>query len=263
METLESIEKRRSVRNFNDLPVEWEKVGNMLRAAQLAPTSGNIQDWKVVVVTDKTKRAAIANAALKQHWIAKAPVIIIVYAEPSQNQRMYGLRGEKLYTIQNSAAVVQNIMLAAIDQGLASCWVGAFDETMVNSVLGAPDSVRPQAIIPVGYSDEKPNMPKRHRLVDMVYINSWKGKIVNIDLLFDDFSDVMRKKILEAKEAVAEKGPTLGKSMAEQGKSKLKQIHEKIKDHFESKKRKKDKELEQELGGEEEVLEDTEKVDEE
>jgi nitroreductase len=263
METLESIEKRRSIRNFSDLPVEWEKVGNILRAAQLAPTSGNIQDWKIVVVTDKTKRTAIANAALKQHWIAKAPVIILVYAEPTQNQRMYGLRGEKLYTIQNSAAAVENILLAATDQGLASCWVGAFDESMLNSVIGAPESVRPQAIIPIGYSDDKPTMPKRHRLVDIVYINSWKGKIVNVDLLFDDFSNVFRKKLMEAKMAATEKGPTLGKSMAEQGKSKLKKIHEKIKDHFESKKRKKDKELEKELGGEEEVLEDTEKIDEE
>jgi nitroreductase len=262
METFECIEKRRSTRNFNDLPVEWEKVGNILRAAQLAPSSGNIQDWKTVVVTDKTKRAAIANAALKQHWIAKAPVIIIVYSEPKQNQRMYGLRGEKLYTIQNSAAVVQNMLLAATDQGLASCWVGAFDESMVNSVLGAPESARPQAIIPIGYSDEKPNMPKRHKLVDMTYINSWRGKIVNVDLLFDDFSEVMRKKITEAKEAAAEKGPTLGKSMTEGGVSKIKQIHEKIKDHFEKRKRKKDKELEEELGGEEEVLEDTEKFEE-
>jgi len=70
METLEAIENRRAVRNFLDTPVEWEKVGNILRAAQLAPSSGNIQDWKFVVVTDKTKRAAVANAALKQHWIA-------------------------------------------------------------------------------------------------------------------------------------------------------------------------------------------------
>jgi nitroreductase len=261
METFESIENRRSVRNFNDLPVEWEKVGNILRAAQLAPSSGNVQDVKYVVVTDKTKRAAIANAALKQHWIAKAPVIIIVYSEPKPTQRFYGLRGEKLYTIQNSAAATENMLLAATDQGLASCWVGAFDEKMVNDVLGAPDSARPQAIIPIGYSDEEPTMPKRYRLVDLVYINSWKGKIVNIDLLFDDFSEVIKKKIQEAKEAIAEKGPTVGMEIAGKGKEGIKKVHEKIKDKFTSRKKKKEKELDKELGDEEEVLEDTESLD--
>ncbi|MBW2972203.1 nitroreductase family protein [Candidatus Woesearchaeota archaeon] len=261
METFETIEKRRSIRNFNDLPVEWEKVGNILRAAQLAPTSGNVQDFKFVVVTDKTKRAALANAALKQHWIAKAPVIIIVYSEPKPTQRFYGLRGEKLYTIQNSAAAAENILLAATDQGLASCWVGAFDETMVNSVIGAPDSVRPQAIIPIGYSDDEPDTPKRHRLVDLVYINSWRGKIVNIDLLFDDFSDVLKKKLVEAKEAAVEKGPTVGVEIAEKGKAGLKKLHEKIKEKIDSRKKKKDKEFDEEIGGEEEVLDETDNLD--
>lgn len=257
METLECIEKRRSVRKFSNLPVEWEKVGNILRAAQLAPTSGNVQDFKIVVVTDKTKRAALANAALKQHWIAQAPVIIIVYAEPKPTQRFYGLRGEKLYTIQNSAAVTQNILLAATDQGLASCWVGAFDENMVNSITGAPNTVRPQAMIPIGYSDHTPEMPKRNRLVDMVYINSWRGKLVNIDLLFDDYSEVMRKKLAEAKAAAIEKGPAVGKGLATKGKEGLQAIHEKIKAHMDKRRKKKEKEIEKELGGEEEVLEDT------
>ncbi len=258
METFESIEKRRSVRKFNDLPVEWEKVGNILRAAQLAPSSGNVQDCRFIVVTDKTKRAALANAALKQHWIAQAPVIMIVYSEPKPTQRFYGLRGEKLYTIQNSAAAAENIILAATDQGLSTCWVGAFDESMVNSVIGAPDSVRPQVIIPIGYSDDEPNIPKRYDMVDVVYINSWKGKIVNVDLVMDDFSEVIRKKVEEAKEAVVDKGPTVGIAIADKGKEGIKKLHERIKDKLENRKKKKEKEMDKEIGGEEEVLEDTE-----
>jgi nitroreductase len=258
METFEAIEKRRSTRDFSDLPVEWEKVGNILRAGQLAPSSGNVQDYKFVVVTDRTKRAAVANSALKQHWIAKAPVIIVVYSEPKPTQRFYGLRGEKLYAVQNSAAAIENMLLAATDQGLASCWVGAFDENMLNATLGAPNTVRPQAIIPIGYSDSKLEIPRRHRLVDMVYINSWKSKLVNVDLLFDDFGEVLRKKLKEAKDVAAEKGPLVAKSLATKGKEKIKEIHEKIKDHMEARRKKKEKELEKELGGEEEVLEDTE-----
>ncbi|MFC1741368.1 nitroreductase family protein [Nanoarchaeota archaeon] len=258
METLEAIEKRRSVRDFSDLPIEWEKIGNILRAAQLAPSSGNVQDCKFVVVTDRTKRAALANAALKQHWIAKAPVLILVYSEPKGTKRFYGLRGEKLYTIQNSAAAVENILLAATDQGLASCWVGAFDENMVNTILGAPNDARPQAMIPIGYSDSVPGVPRKHKLVDLTYINSWKGKIVNIDLLFDDYSEAMRKKILEAKEVVVEKGPVLAAGILQKGKEKIKQAHEKVKEKMDERKKKKAKALEKELGGEEEVLDDVE-----
>ena len=257
METFESIEKRRSVRKFDDIPVEWEKIGNILRAAQLAPSSGNVQDFKFVVVTDKTKRAALANAALKQHWIAKAPVIIVIYSEPKLTQRFYGLRGEKLYTIQNSAAAAENMLLAATDQGLASCWVGAFDENMVNRVLGAPTTARPQVMIPIGYSSEEPTTPKRHKLVDLTYINSWGGKLVNVDLLFDDFSEVIKKKLTEAKETAEDKAPTIGRKIAQSSKEKVKKLHEKIKERIAERKRQKEKKLEEELGGEEEILEDT------
>jgi nitroreductase len=261
METFECIEKRRTVRNYLDTPVEWEKVGNILRAAQLAPSSGNVQDWKFVVITDKTKRAAMANAALKQSWLAKAPVIIVVYAEPIQTKRFYGLRGEKLYAIQNSAAAVENMLLAATDQGLASAWVGAFDENMVNNVTGAPQTVRPQAILAIGYSDQEPKLPQRYHLVDMTYINSWGGKIVNVDLAFDDFSDALKKKLVEVKEAALEKGPVLGQTLAEKGKAHLIKMKEKWEEKKSEKEKKKAKEFAKEFGDEEDILDDSEELD--
>ncbi|NQU78217.1 nitroreductase family protein [Candidatus Woesearchaeota archaeon] len=258
METLECIENRRSARKFKNTSVEWEKIGNILRAGQLAPSSGNVQDFKFVVVTDKTKRSALANSALKQHWIASAPVIIVVYSEPKITQRSYGIRGDKLYAIQNSAAAAQNILLAATDEGLGSCWVGAFDENMVNSVLGAPDNARPQVLIPIGYIENDIPIPRKNRMVDMVYINNWGGKIVNPDLAMDDFSEVMRKKIMEAKEIIKEKAPTIGRDIAYKGKEGVKKIHDKVKEKFEERKKRKEKEFEKDLSSEEEVLEDSE-----
>lgn len=247
METLDCIEKRRSIRNYNDTPVEWEKVGNILRAGQLAPSSGNVQDWKFIAVTDKTKRAALANASLKQHWVAKAPVIIVVYSDPKPTQRFYGLRGEKLYTIQNCAAAIENMLLAATDQGLASCWIGAFDEEMVSRVLGAPNGVRPQALIPIGYTDEDPEEVRRDRLVDIVYINSWGGKIVNFDLLMDDFSEVAKNKIKEAAEAVSETAPSIGEKIISKSKEHITNVHGKIKSHLEKRRKKKEEQFEKDF----------------
>ena len=258
METFECIEKRRSVRTFLDSPVEWEKIGNILRAAQLAPSAGNVQDVRVVVVADKGKREKIADACMKQSWIGSAPIILVVYSDPKETKRFFGLRGEKLYTIQNAACAAQNIMLAATEQGLGSCWVGAFDEFMLNTVLGAPDSVRPQVIIPVGYSEDEREIPKKFELGDTTFINSWGGKVVNFDICIDDFSDAVKRKIIEAKEAIQTKGPVLGQKLFEKGKEKFKEVHNKIKDRAEEKQKQKEKALEKELGEEEAVLDDTE-----
>jgi hypothetical protein len=113
-------------------------------------------------------------------------------------------------------------------------------------------------ILPIGYSDETPNMPRRQRPYDVVGINSYDAKVVNLDMFFDDYSEAMRKKIFEAKEALTEKGPLIGKKIAEKGKEKIKGLQEMLKDRMEARRKKKEKALEKELGGEEEVLEDTE-----
>jgi len=257
METFECIEKRRSIRSFSDTPLEWEKVGNILRAAQLAPSAGNAQDVRIVVVTDKDIRDKIAESCMKQFWIATAPVILIVYSDPRHTKRLFGLRGDKLYSIQNSSATIQNILLAATDLGLASCWVGAFDENMLNTVLGAPSIVRPQAVIPIGYSDESPDIPKKYEIADTTFINGWGSKIVNIDLVFDDFSDALKKKVIQAKELAEKEGPKFGKNLIEKSKKSITKIQEKIRDKAEERKKQREKALEKELGEEEAVLEDT------
>ena len=257
METFECIEKRKSIRKFLDTPVEWEKIGNILRAGQQAPNSGNLQDYKFVVVSDKKKIKEIAEAALQQYWIATAPIIIVVYTQPIPTTRMYGLRGEKLYSIQNSASAIENMLLAATDQKLGSCWVGAFDENRLNEILGSPDNARPQSIIPIGYPAENPKKPDRHPIVDVVYINSWKGKLVNIDLVFDDWSEVVKKKILQAKEVLEAESVKAGESILSKGKEKAKELHENLKKQVEARKKRKDREFLKKYGDdEEEILED-------
>lgn len=256
METFECIEKRRSVRKYMDSPIEWEKICNIIHSAQLAPSSGNVQDVRFVVVTDKKKRVSLANASLKQHWMAQAPVIIVVYAVPKLNARYYGLRGEKLYSIQNSSAAAENLLLAATDEGLASCWVGAFDEQMVNNVLGAPGDARPQVMVTLGYSDEEPKLPRRERLIDVVYLNGYGSKIVNPDLLFDNYGEAVKKKIIAAKNKIVEEGPGISKTIFEKAKEHINKLQKSYKDQQEEKQREKDKKLSKEIGDEEEILDE-------
>jgi len=186
---------RRSVRKFLDKPVEWEKIGKILDAGRYAPSSGNLQNWKFIVVSDPEKRKAIAEAALTQHWIAVAPYIIVIIAEPEKAIRFYGIRGERLYTIQNCAAVAENMLLAAHSLGLGSCWIGAFDENKISSILGVVKEVRPQIILPIGYPDEVEAPPQKFRLENITYIEQWWGRAKDIEAYLGRTSGKVMKAI--------------------------------------------------------------------
>ena len=197
MDVFEAITKRRSIRKYLDIPVEWEKVGRILEAARHSPSAGNIQEWKFIVVTKPEIRREIASAALSQEWIANAPVNIVIVALIEKIKRHYGLRGERLYSIQDCAVAATNIMLAAQELGLATCWVGAFDENKLQRALNLPDDVRPQIILTLGYADEKPPVPPRYPLVGLVYFEKYThasnvGRIKDLDKVLWDVNIVGR-----------------------------------------------------------------------
>ena len=203
MDTLECIATRRSIRRFLDIPVEFEKIGNILDSARYAPSAGNLQDWKFILITDEKMRAEIARTCVEQFWIASAPVQIIVCTEPEKTKRFYGVHGEK-YSIQNGAAVIQNMLLAAHAQGLGSCWVGAFEDEAIKRSLSIPDDVIIQGIIPVGYPDEKVPTPLRFTLENTTFIESWGNRIKDIAAYMEWYGEHVHKAIAKGKELVKE-----------------------------------------------------------
>lgn len=218
MDILDCIRLRRSIRNYVDKQVEWDKVGAILQAGVHAPSSGNLQNWKFIVVIERDTRKKIAEACLQQYWMEKAPVHIIVVAEPQKARQFYGIRGERLYSIQNCAAAIENMLLVAKDNGLGSCWVGAFDEDMLNSVLGMPDYVRPQAVITVGYAAEEPEEPPEYRVYDMVFVERWGNKIRDAAWYLKDYAWAVEKNIKRYGKELKEKG------VLEKGASKVKSL---------------------------------------
>jgi nitroreductase len=107
------------------------------------------------------------GTALRQRWATAAPVVIVVSVDPRPCAARYGDRGEYLYGIQDTAAATTNILLTAVDRGLASCWIGAFDEHAVREVLGIQSPITPVAILPVGYSAESAGRPARRPLAEV------------------------------------------------------------------------------------------------
>lgn len=167
MEFADVIAARRSVRDLSDgPPVTEADVRALLEAAIAAPTAGNTQPWRFTVVASAGARERLAGA-LRQSWVARAPVVIVVGADYEVAAERYADRGRDLYAIQDTAAAVENILLAAVDLGLASCWVGAFDEAAVAEAVEMLPPVRPVAVLPVGRG-AVPDAPRARRPVEEV-----------------------------------------------------------------------------------------------
>ncbi len=150
MDFWEVIEKRHSVRDFLPDDVPEEDVRKILHAAIRAPSAGNRQPWHFYVVRDQQVKRGLARAALNQEFVAKAPLVIVVCADPGRSAARYGNRGAELYCLQDTAAATEHILLAATALGYGSCWVGAFNEMEAAAVLKLPPHLRPVAIIPIG-----------------------------------------------------------------------------------------------------------------
>lgn len=169
MNVFEAIENRQSIRAFERESVSEEQVERLVDAARHAPSAGNIQPWEFVIVRRPQKKRQLSIAALNQNFIQDAPVAIVVCANEARSGQRYGNRGVKLYCIQDTAAAIENMLLAAYAMGLGACWVGAFREDIVRKALNTPAHVRPVAIIPVGYASEKPAPRRRRPMKEIIH----------------------------------------------------------------------------------------------
>jgi nitroreductase len=151
MELFAAINQRYCVREFSERVPDEELINTLLEAAVRAPSAGNQQPWHFYVVRDEAVRKRLSAAAMSQGHVAAAPLVIVVCADPEKSAAKYGRRGRGLYCIQDTAAATQNLLLAAVEAGVAGCWVGAFDEKEVARSVGAPRGRRPLVLVPIGY----------------------------------------------------------------------------------------------------------------
>jgi len=172
MEVVEAIKTRRSVRSFQKKDVEDKVIREIIELGNLAPSAGNLQPRDFIVVKEKEVKESLAQAALNQRFIAEAPVVIVVCANVKRSYP-YGRRGVDLYCIQDSAAAIENMLLAIVDKGLSCCWVGAFDENAVSKILNLPDHVRPVALLPIGSSDVKNRPTSRIDINELIHYEKW------------------------------------------------------------------------------------------
>ncbi|UCD02767.1 MAG: nitroreductase family protein [Candidatus Aenigmatarchaeota archaeon] len=169
METKDCIRTRASVRDFRPDDIPRKDIDEILEAATAAPCAGNVQEWRFVVVKKMETKEKLAEAAFQQTLVKKAPVVIVVCSDLREIGDAYGERGQSLYSVQDTANATQNMILAAWDKGIGSCWIGSFNEKSVRDALVLPAHVRPLAILPLGYPASVPYKPGRKSLKEVVH----------------------------------------------------------------------------------------------
>jgi nitroreductase len=173
MELKEAIRNRQSVRDFSDSKVPQLILDEILEYANRAPSAGNLQARDFIIVDDERKKEQLSIAANDQTFIAEAPVIIVVCANLKRISS-YGKRGRDLYCIQDASAAIEHILLMAVDHGLNTCWVGAFDEQAVSTLLELPPYIRPVALIPLGYAKKNHTARTKRMETDLLtHQNRW------------------------------------------------------------------------------------------
>lgn len=171
---MNNILSRTSVRAYTAQPVEDEKVEAILRAAMAAPSAGNKQPWRFVVVKEKSTLEAI-SAQLHTMTMAKdAPLAIIVCGDMNATFPGDGLD----YWIEDASAATENLLLAAHAEGLGAVWCGIYPMkervAFLKELLQLPDNIVPLNVIPIGYPAESP-APKDKWKPEHIHHESWSG----------------------------------------------------------------------------------------
>ena len=168
---LSLVEKRKSIRSFKSIDIEKEKLDYILETFRQAPSAKNLQPWKLVVVTDKTIIKDLVPACKNQAFIAEAPVVIVACVKEDE---AYATMGGYLNSSPVDIGIsFEHIMLAAAEQGLGTCWIGAFNEKAVEVVVGVPENVRVVALTPIGYPNDQGRERKRKPLEEIVSYNKY------------------------------------------------------------------------------------------
>jgi len=152
MDFYDVIKKRRSIREYKSDPIPDESIQRIAETVYFAPSACNMKPWKIKLVTDPELRAKIA-AEYTQPWLAKAPAIAVILG----NNKKCWMRFEGNPVVDIDVGIaMEHLVLAATAEGLATCWICAFEIEKMNAVMDVTDPWNVIAISPLGYSDTTP-----------------------------------------------------------------------------------------------------------
>ena len=177
---LKMLQKRRSIRKYQDKEVSGEQIQALLQAALLSPSSRGQRPWQFVLIDQEEILEELAEAkAGGSSFLAGAEIAVAVAADPEVSD----------VWVEDCSIAATHIQMMAEDLGLGSCWIqirrrqrqdGIDSENYVRDVLDLPDKLRVLAIVALGYPDEeKPSYELDELNYDRVHYNSYGQEIPN------------------------------------------------------------------------------------
>lgn len=164
MNVNEAIRSRRSIRRYKDKQIPKDKLLTILEMARLAPSASNRQPWEFIIVQDKDTREKIAKGCKYGSFLSQCSAIIIGCGDVRVSSKWYAL---------DTFISMEHIALAAIEEGLGTCWIGAFDEAELIELLKIPKNLKVVALMALGVPDENPKPRSRKVLTDFVSYEKW------------------------------------------------------------------------------------------
>lgn len=169
MEFNEVIRQRYSVRSYRPDPVPEDKLNRILEAARLAPSASNLQPYKIIVISTRGRESELRRIYARD-WFVQASLVICLVAVPA---RAWKRRDGKNYAEVDTAIAMDHLILAAANEGLGTCWIGAFDPQAAREILGLPEDTEPVALTPLGYPADSPRPKRRKSLKELVSSERW------------------------------------------------------------------------------------------
>jgi nitroreductase len=185
MSIVDQLKRVRCVSEFEDREITDALLSAIVGAATWTPSASDSQPWEIVALRDPERKEAVVDTLLDSHlrpkmgggerrsWVAQAPVLLVVCLDHTRAKARYGEIGEKLFGLQDSGAMMQNMRLVALELGVKSCLIREFDRQQMAELLGLPRHVRPLIMIAMGYSEVE--LQRRSRLPpeDYLHLEKW------------------------------------------------------------------------------------------
>ncbi|MBT9138354.1 MAG: 5,6-dimethylbenzimidazole synthase [Syntrophomonadaceae bacterium] len=172
MDVQKAIRARRSIRKYSPREISEYKLTKVLEAMRLAPSAKNLQPWRFIIINNEEIKRKLIPACRGQAFIAEAPIIVAGCA--LLNEAWGGMGGYMSSYPIDLAIAIDHLTLIATEEGLGTCWIGAFDEGEVKKILKVPEGVRVVALTPLGYPlSKKHTLTPRKALTEIICYNEY------------------------------------------------------------------------------------------
>jgi len=158
MSFIDLAKSRYSVRNYKIIPVEQEKLMQVLEAGRIAPSATNAQPVHFIVM-NKPEDIAKISESYSRDWIKSAQVIIAVCGDKNIGWKH---KDGTSYIPVDVAIAVDHMTLQAVELGLGTCWVCAFDKVKAAEILQTPSGIEPLVLLPMGYPEDNPDLTRHN-----------------------------------------------------------------------------------------------------